>query len=525
MTAVAIYTRLSHDRTGRQTATHRQQAACQAFAELRGWRVARVFEDVDLSAYRRGVVRPAYEEMLLAIQSKRVDGVVAWKLDRLVRRSAEFERLWETCEKNGVFLASAMEPIDTSTDLGLALVRVLVAFASLESATSGVRLRAKFKERAEQGIPHTTAAAYGIRKGWRELEPEQADRIREAARRVLTGESVRSIVLDWNERGVESFTGRRWSHTALRGLLLQPRLASLLHHNGEIVGKGDWPLIIDEATHHRLKAILLDPNRVTVKGGGHPHLLSGVLRCGVCGTHLYPTLQIRDQKHYFVCPSPPKGCSRVSIRVHLATRAVCEALFERIHNKRYGADTEARWQGLHEAAVDGVFNELHPALKALATDYYVRRTMTRDEFLNARNAWHAAVEQNLTGSDQRPAALRNVHNLPTLRRRWDALELDEQRAILRSEIAHVTVRPAVQRGRVFDERRVEIAWVDDIVGHGHASGCMTTREAADRLGISPRTLRRWVADGKYRPEKLGNTWLFRRNDLDRLVRERDSGRQ
>ena len=78
MTAVAIYTRLSHDRTGQQTATHRQQAACQAFAQLRGWRVARVFEDVVLSAFRRGVVRPAYEEMLLAIQSKCIDGVVAW---------------------------------------------------------------------------------------------------------------------------------------------------------------------------------------------------------------------------------------------------------------------------------------------------------------------------------------------------------------------------------------------------------------------------------------------------------------
>jgi excisionase family DNA binding protein len=114
-----------------------------------------------------------------------------------------------------------------------------------------------------------------------------------------------------------------------------------------------------------------------------------------------------------------------------------------------------------------------------------------------------------------------VHNLPALRRRWDTLELVEQRAILRSEIAHVTVHPAVQRGRVFDERRVEITWVDNIIDRGYASGCMTTREAADRLGISPRTLRRWVADGKCRPEKLGTVWLFRRNDLDGLVREMD----
>jgi hypothetical protein len=144
--------------------------------------------------------------------------------------------------------------------------------------------------------------------------------------------------------------------------------------------------------------------------------------------------------------------------VHLATRAVCKALLERIHNKRYRGHAAARGQGLHGAAVDDVFDELHPVLKALATDYYVHRTMTRDEFLNARHAWHLAVEQRLTGSDRRPAALRNVHNLLALRRRWDTLELDEQRAILRSEIAHVTLHPGVQRGRVFDERRVEITW-------------------------------------------------------------------
>ena len=145
MTTVAIYTRLSHDKTGEQTATHRQRKACVSYAELRGWTVVKIFEDVDLSAYKSGVVRPDYEEMLRLIKAKHIDGVVAWKLDRLVRRSAEFERLWSSCDSSGVFLTSVMEPIDTSTDMGLALVRVLVAFASLESATSGVRLRAKFR--------------------------------------------------------------------------------------------------------------------------------------------------------------------------------------------------------------------------------------------------------------------------------------------------------------------------------------------------------------------------------------------
>lgn len=213
---VAIYTRLSHDKTGEQTATSRQQKACEAFAELRGWRVVRVFEDVDLSAYKEGIKRPAYEEMLLAVRSKRIDGVLAWKLDRFVRRSAEFERLWSACDRNGVFLTSAMEPIDTSTDLGLAMVRVLVAFASLESATSGARLRAKNQERAELGMPHTGARAYGIRKGWKELEPTEAAMIREAADRVLGGQSLRSIALDWNDRGIPTARDAgHWRQTTL----------------------------------------------------------------------------------------------------------------------------------------------------------------------------------------------------------------------------------------------------------------------------------------------------------------------
>src|SRR5437016_1407444 len=48
MTRVAIYTRLSRDPDGTQTATARQEAACRTFAELRDREVADVYEDVDV---------------------------------------------------------------------------------------------------------------------------------------------------------------------------------------------------------------------------------------------------------------------------------------------------------------------------------------------------------------------------------------------------------------------------------------------------------------------------------------------
>src|SRR3954464_1817604 len=118
----AIYTRLSVDTDGSQTATSRQEQACRAFADLRDWTVEDVFEDVDLSAYRKGVVRPSYERLLEAIDSGGIDGVVVWKVDRLVRRVAEFERFFSACESRGVVLASVTEPIDTSHELGVAIV-------------------------------------------------------------------------------------------------------------------------------------------------------------------------------------------------------------------------------------------------------------------------------------------------------------------------------------------------------------------------------------------------------------------
>ena len=50
---IAIYTRLSKDPDGSQTATDRQEADCRAVAKVRGWEVAGVYSDVDLSAFER----------------------------------------------------------------------------------------------------------------------------------------------------------------------------------------------------------------------------------------------------------------------------------------------------------------------------------------------------------------------------------------------------------------------------------------------------------------------------------------
>ena len=98
---IGIYTRLSRDPDGTQTATTRQANDCRAFAEREGWEVAKVYEDADLSGFRPGVVRPDFERMLEDIEARRIDGVLVWKLDRLSRQPGQFEAVVSTCERVG----------------------------------------------------------------------------------------------------------------------------------------------------------------------------------------------------------------------------------------------------------------------------------------------------------------------------------------------------------------------------------------------------------------------------------------
>lgn len=96
---VGVYVRISRDDVGEQTSTARQERLCCRYAAEQGWEVVEVFADVDRSAYLPGVVREGYERLLAAASGRRVDAVLVWRLDRLVRSPAEFERLWATSVK------------------------------------------------------------------------------------------------------------------------------------------------------------------------------------------------------------------------------------------------------------------------------------------------------------------------------------------------------------------------------------------------------------------------------------------
>ena len=85
---------------------------------------------------------------------------------------------------------------------------------------------------------------YGYDRGPAPGAAEEAAHLREAARRVIAGESLRSVCVDFNDRGIATSTGGAWSIQTMRRMLRSARISGRREHHGEIVAKAVWPGII-----------------------------------------------------------------------------------------------------------------------------------------------------------------------------------------------------------------------------------------------------------------------------------------
>lgn len=283
VTPAAAYVRISKDMTGEALGVQRQEQACRDLAASKGWDVAQVFADNDVSA-TRSKVRPAYQSMLRAIESGQVSRVVVWDLDRLTRKPSELEAFMDLADRHRVELANVTGDVDLGTVHGRMVARIKGAVARAEVEKMSERLRAKFDQNVEQGKP-TGRRPYG----WNvdgTPRPDEADVVREIVRRIGAGEAVSEVVRNLNDRGVPAPASERWRTGGVRSIARRAKNIGMRVHRGKVVGEGPWLPLVTEAEHARALAVLDDPSRRTQAGTQPSHLLSGIATCAVCGSPL-----------------------------------------------------------------------------------------------------------------------------------------------------------------------------------------------------------------------------------------------
>lgn len=447
----AIYVRLSRDRVG-ETSTARQEADTRALARARGFEVVEVFSDVDLSAYKAGVVRPAYEKMLAAARAGELDAVVVWKVDRLARSLREFVRVTEMLDKYGVALVSVNESLDTSSPMGRAMLQIIGVFAELESATISLRTKNAKAHDAAHGRPNGGGRRpFGYtHQTFVELVPEEVELLHEAANRLLAGASLRSIAADWNARGITTTTGAPWSSANLGRTLRGEHLAGRRRHGGQIV-EGEWPAVFSAEEHEAICLAAGEHREAKVAR----HLLTGFARCSLCGGSMGAKTTKRFGFQY-ACQA--SGCGRLAIKGATIEKVISEAVLLRLDNEALRAalavkeDSAATRITADELAAD------RAALEQLSRDHYVTRVVSREVFLAAAGELEERIKAGEARLNrQRPAKV--LADAAPLRDRWERGDVEFRRSVLAVVVDKITISPALVRGRsVFDPGRVDVRW-------------------------------------------------------------------
>jgi DNA invertase Pin-like site-specific DNA recombinase len=415
------YVRLSKMDEG-ATSPQRQRAAISKWATSHDIELVESFEDLDLSAYRKGVRRPGLERMLSRLGE--VDVVVTWRLDRLARSVSGFSRMLETFEEAGVKVATTDGQVDTTTAAGRAMVQMTAVFAELEAGTTSERSRQMHNYKRERG-EWVGRVPFGFKKNGKgiEVDPERFAILEAAAGRYVAGESLRAIAADVG--------------------IHHPNLAKMLRTDR----------VMDElppSLAARLAVDLAERGRT----GTHAQrsLLGGTARCGICGSSMsivgdrkagkkpWSAYACKERKHVSI--SQPWLDEYVSQKVLDAIDT--GKLIRRIERRR------KRKPGTPAAT------ELEARLELLERDHYERGIIARDSYLRRREGLLRRLQE------ARDAAASDDVGIPRelaehLAERWPSFELNNRRRVITAVIERIEVDKATSHGRV-DPARVRITW-------------------------------------------------------------------
>src|ERR1035437_5265945 len=76
---------------------------CKDYAQMHGYHIRRMFDDSGRSG-RSAEKRPALQQLLKAIETKTIDVVIIYKIDRFARNVGDFDRMYKDFKAKGIKL-------------------------------------------------------------------------------------------------------------------------------------------------------------------------------------------------------------------------------------------------------------------------------------------------------------------------------------------------------------------------------------------------------------------------------------
>jgi DNA invertase Pin-like site-specific DNA recombinase len=476
------YLRISSDPDDKRGGVDRQREDTADICAMNDWKVAGYYEDNDRSA-SNGKAREEWERLLADVKAAKIDAIVVWNQDRGWRKMADLESLRPLLEPRGVLLATTnIGVIDVRNADDVFRAQVSTATSELEIAKMRIRQRRFARQRAERGIPKWKHAfGYVVGEHRPDCPPKcssyhhqrdavTAPLVEKAYKAILAGNKLGDVCRLFNDAGAYGLNGQPWTASTVSLFLRAPRNAALRSHNGEIVGAGNWPRLVEESLWKAAQAKLNAPDRKRPgKKSVQRHLLTGVLLCGKpgCGGHLAGNWVMqahgkgpRAHAITYAC----RTCRGTSVRAEHVEPLLYDLVGGRLAMDDARDLLKAEIHDEAEAeALRTELNELHAEVKQIGIDRG-RRLLTSEQ---AKIATDVILEDiaKLERKQEDQDRLRVFEGLdlgtPRVIGQIRKLSADRFRAVL-AVLCTVTVAPVGKGHRVngerFDPERVHVLW-------------------------------------------------------------------
>jgi site-specific DNA recombinase len=289
----AIYTRVSteHGLDQEFNSLDAQYDAASAYIKSQahaGWALIR--SRYDDGGYSGGSTdRPDLQRLLDDIRARKIDVIVVYKVDRLTRSLADFAKLVELFDAQGVSFVSVTQQFNTTTSMGRLTLNVLLSFAQFEREVTSERIRDKIAASKRKGLWVGGPLPLGYEMKDRKIAvvEVEAERVRLIYRRYLELSGVNALVRDLRDKDIRTkirlratgatHGGIPFERGSLFYLLRNQFYVGDVKYKGEIL-PGEQPAIMERELFDAVQQKLTDQwshrNHAKTKSD---HLLTGLL--------------------------------------------------------------------------------------------------------------------------------------------------------------------------------------------------------------------------------------------------------
>lgn len=156
-----LYMRVSTEDQAREGfSLPEQKERLEAFCKFKGYEIIDYYQDAGISA-KTGNHRPEFERLKDDIKAKKINAIVALKLDRITRSIYDWENLITFLDENDAYLDCANDEINTTTANGKMISRLLMSVSQNETERTSERTKVGLAGAIKSGhIPHIAPLGY-----------------------------------------------------------------------------------------------------------------------------------------------------------------------------------------------------------------------------------------------------------------------------------------------------------------------------------------------------------------------------